>query len=106
MLVLMVLMWVFCSSGTSLKTSLSRCGIFLVTAICAFSSLVSFCFSEKEEEDDDDKNTNQRKDPFNISNDEYYNPKIATDNVLRTNVAGKGAGLHEFTKHVDYYFRV
>ncbi|XP_067949949.1 transcription initiation factor TFIID subunit 1-like [Watersipora subatra] len=43
---------------------------------------------EKEEEDDDDKNSNQRKDPFNISNDEYYNPKIATDNALRTNVGG------------------
>ena len=46
-------------------------------------------FPEKEEEDDDDKNTNQRKDPFNISNDEYYNPKQANDSILRTNVGGK-----------------
>jgi len=45
--------------------------------------------AEKEEEDDDDKNSNVRKDPFNISNDEYYNPKLATDSVLRTNVGGK-----------------
>ena len=46
------------------------------------------CYVEKEEEDEDDKNSSQRKDPFNLSNDEYYNPKIATDNALRTNVGG------------------
>lgn len=28
------------------------------------------------------------KDPFNMSNDEYYNPKLATDNALRTNLGG------------------
>ena len=25
-------------------------------------------------------------DPFNLSNDEYYNAKLATDNALRTNL--------------------
>ena len=30
----------------------------------------------------------QTKDPFNLSNDDYYNPKLTTDNALRTNVGG------------------
>ncbi|CAG2104510.1 unnamed protein product [Medioppia subpectinata] len=34
--------------------------------------------------------TNTEKDPFNISNDEYYNPKLTTDVALKSNV---GANL-------------
>lgn len=30
------------------------------------------------------------KDPFNMSNDEYYNPKLTLDNTLRHNVGGGG----------------
>jgi len=44
--------------------------------------------TEKEEEDEEIDDSNQSKDPFNISNDEYYNPKIATDTALRTNLGG------------------
>ena len=32
--------------------------------------------------------TNTEKDPFNISNDEYYNPKLTTDVALKPNVGG------------------
>ena len=27
-------------------------------------------------------------DPFNISNDEYYNPKLSTDSALGRNIGG------------------
>lgn len=48
-------------------------------------------FTEKEEEEE--VPVNQRKDPFNISNDEYYNPRVANDTALRTNVGGNIAQL-------------
>ena len=43
--------------------------------------LILYTFKEEEEE-------NQHRDPFNLSNDEYYNPKLATDTALRTNAGG------------------
>ncbi|XP_013414213.1 transcription initiation factor TFIID subunit 1 [Lingula anatina] len=43
---------------------------------------------ETEEEDEDEEDSIQQKDPFNISNDEHYNPKLTMDNALRTNVGG------------------
>ncbi|KAI0232494.1 Transcription initiation factor TFIID subunit 1 [Lamellibrachia satsuma] len=48
---------------------------------------------EEEIEDSDDNyeeepNTLQSRNPFNLSNDEYYNPKLTTDNALRTNLGG------------------
>lgn len=43
----------------------------------------------KEEEEEKEITPNvQRKDPFNLSNDEYYNPKLTMDNALRTNMGG------------------
>ena len=30
----------------------------------------------------------ENKDLYNLSNDEYYNPRLATDNALRTNLGG------------------
>ncbi|XP_064607804.1 transcription initiation factor TFIID subunit 1-like isoform X1 [Liolophura sinensis] len=43
---------------------------------------------EDEEKEDDDTSSVQSKDPFNLSNDEYYNPKLTTDTALRTNIGG------------------
>ena len=34
----------------------------------------------------EEPNTIQSRNPFNLSNDEYYNPKLTTDNALRTNL--------------------
>ncbi|KAK2177894.1 hypothetical protein NP493_573g01008 [Ridgeia piscesae] len=43
---------------------------------------------EEEEEIEEEPNTLQSRNPFNLSNDEYYNPKLTTDNALRTNLGG------------------
>ncbi|ESP02189.1 hypothetical protein LOTGIDRAFT_212720 [Lottia gigantea] len=42
---------------------------------------------EEDEDKDEDELSVQTKDPFNLSNDEYYNPKIM-DNALRSNIGG------------------
>ncbi|CAH1777107.1 unnamed protein product [Owenia fusiformis] len=41
----------------------------------------------KEEDEEEEKEEEMpNKDPFNISNDEYYNPKLTQENALRTNI--------------------
>ncbi|ELU04183.1 hypothetical protein CAPTEDRAFT_225982 [Capitella teleta] len=45
---------------------------------------------EEEEEVEEEEETLQLKDPFNLSNDEYYNPKLTTDSALGRNM---GASL-------------
>lgn len=37
---------------------------------------------------DDNSNSLQPKDPFNMSNDEYYNPRLTTDNALSRSFGG------------------
>ncbi|XP_029644075.1 transcription initiation factor TFIID subunit 1 isoform X1 [Octopus sinensis] len=43
---------------------------------------------KEEEEEKEIPTSTQRKDPFNLSNDEFYNPKLTMDNALRTNMGG------------------
>ncbi|XP_064636542.1 transcription initiation factor TFIID subunit 1-like isoform X2 [Lineus longissimus] len=43
---------------------------------------------KEEEEEEEEEPEVQNKDPFNMSNDEYYNPKLSLDNALRTNLGG------------------
>ena len=40
----------------------------------------------KEVEEQEEESTIQNKDPFNLSNDEYYNPKLTTENALGRNL--------------------
>ncbi|KAL5010007.1 hypothetical protein ScPMuIL_012312 [Solemya velum] len=42
---------------------------------------------EDEEKEEDDAPNVQNKDPFNLSNDKYYNPKMM-DNALKSNIGG------------------
>ncbi|XP_077984278.1 transcription initiation factor TFIID subunit 1-like [Glandiceps talaboti] len=42
----------------------------------------------KPEQENQSLSEPQRRDPFNISNDEYYNPKDTRENSLRTTMAG------------------
>ncbi|XP_014670703.1 PREDICTED: transcription initiation factor TFIID subunit 1-like, partial [Priapulus caudatus] len=53
---------------------------------------------KKRKEDGEDKGPPMpevvEKDPFNMSNDEYYNPKLTLDNALRHNVGGGGMLQH------------
>ena len=53
--------------------------------------IFGICLLQEEEE------TPINKDPFNLSNDEYYNPKMANDAALKSNL---GAALMQV--QIDY----
>ncbi|CAD5115481.1 DgyrCDS4450 [Dimorphilus gyrociliatus] len=53
---------------------------------------------EEEEEKPTEEQTDDNKDPFNLSNDEYYNPKLVSEASLKSNV---GAILQHSTPAVE-----